>query len=808
MLFVPYISIYVSITKIQFLFKTANMFRNYLKIAFRNLWKNRVFSFLNTLGLAIAIAIALIIFLYIGNELSVDNFQKNRDNIYLVTASTYYTTPPVLLENVGNNIPGLEGKLRMWSGTLTAKKDNDRMIIGTYFVDSSFFHFFDFKLLQGNRNDVLKNKGDIVLTETLARKLFSTTDVVGKTIELERSGSTKKNRYLITGVMEDVPDNSSIRFEALTNFYSLENLFGKDFDKDFSEWSYTSLLLLNKNTDLKRFKETFDKQMIRFFMKNNEDATEEDFKDEEVSELIRFSSLYFDRPDIHTFKQGNKSYIYIYLSIAIFILLIAVVNYVNLSTAISFERNKETGIRMVFGAWKKQIILKFLLESIIITFIAFILACMIAELALPTVNNLIPDNINLSLYKNPVVFIAFTFGALIFGIINGLFPAFYLSRVDAAKILKGELTKGKRAEKMRSGLIVFQFLISAVLISFTITVFLQLSHMRNMDMGFDKKDVVLIPLNMNIQDKKKLLKSEVLNLPFVEKASLVRGVPGEVYMGWGRSYKDDDIHFTAMPVDEDLVELLNMKIVKGRNFNKGDMQGAYIINETLAKKLETDNPVGEKIGNDPIVGVVKNFNFQSARFHIGPLAMYFGKGFMNYRNYLVVKLLPNTGPKKINEIKDIWDSFSAEFPFKYYFLNKNLEKLYKDEKQFGEIFTLFSILSLFIVCIGLFGLSAYVVKQRTREIGIRKVLGAVGGNILKLLSRKFMLLVLIANIIAVPAAWYLMDIWLTNFANRITIPYYAFVVSFVLSIVITVVTVSWQSMKAARLNPVEAIKYE
>jgi putative ABC transport system permease protein len=564
---------------------------------------------------------------------------------------------------------------------------------------------------------------------------------------------------------------------------------------------------LNKNTDLEQFKETFDKQVIEFLMEINEDATEEDFKDENFSELIRFSSLYFDRPDIRIFRKGSKNYIYIYLSIAIFILLIAVVNYVNLSTAISFERNKETGIRMVFGALKKQLIIKFLIESVIITFLAFVLACMIAEIALPTVNREIPDDINMSLYKNPGIFIAFIIGSVIFGIINGLFPALYLSRVDAAKILKGELTKGKRAEKMRSGLIIFQFLISAVLISFTLTVFLQLSHLKNMDMGFDKENIIHIPLNMNIQNKKKLLKAEILNLPFVEKASISRGIPGEVYMGWGRSYKDEDIHFTAMPVDEDFVTLLNMKIIKGRDFNTGDIQGAYIINEALAKILKTENPVGEKIGDYPIVGVVKNFNFQSARFHVGPLAMYFGKGF-SYRNFLLVKLLPNTKPGKVDEIKAVWDSYSQEFPFEYSYLDKSLEKLYKDEKQFGELFSLFSVLSLFIVCIGLFGLSAYVVKQKTKEIGIRKVLGALSGNILQLLSRKFLILVLTANIIAVPVAWYLMDIWLTNFANRITIPYYAFMVSFILSVIITVITVSWQALKAARLNPVEAIKYE
>jgi putative ABC transport system permease protein len=783
------------------------MISNYFKIALRNLWKNRVFSILNTLGLAIAMAIALIIFLYIANELSTDNFQKNRDNIYLVSVSDYYTTPPVLLKSVGDNIPGLESKLRLWRGNFVANRDNDKIKFITYFADSSFFNFFSFNMIRGDKPNVLKEKGQIVLTESLAKKIFGTTDVVGRAIDLEQSISTEKHTYVITGIMEDVPDNSSIRFEAVTNFFSLENLFGKNFEDDFSEWSYTSLLLLNKNTDLEQFKETFDKQVIEFLMEINEDATEEDFKDENFSELIRFSSLYFDRPDIRIFRKGSKNYIYIYLSIAIFILLIAVVNYVNLSTAISFERNKETGIRMVFGALKKQLIIKFLIESVIITFLAFVLACMIAEIALPTVNREIPDDINMSLYKNPGIFIAFIIGSVIFGIINGLFPALYLSRVDAAKILKGELTKGKRAEKMRSGLIIFQFLISAVLISFTLTVFLQLSHLKNMEIGFDKENIIRIPLNMNIQNKKKLLKAEILNLPFVEKASISRGIPGEVYMGWGRSYKDEDIHFTAMPVDEDFVTLLNMKIIKGRDFNTGDIQGAYIINEALAKILKTENPVGEKIGDYPIVGVVKNFNFQSARFHVGPLAMYFGKGF-SYRNFLLVKLLPNTNPEKVDEIKAVWDSYSQEFPFEYSYLDKSLEKLYKDEKQFGELFSLFSVLSLFIVCIGLFGLSAYVVKQKTKEIGIRKVLGALSGNILQLLSKKFLILVLTANIIAVPVAWYLMDIWLTNFANRITIPYYAFMVSFILSVIITVITVSWQALKAARMNPVEAIKYE
>lgn len=784
------------------------MIKNYFKIAFRSIWKNKAFSTLNTLGLAIALAIALIIFLYIANEISTDRFQKNRDNLYLVSVMNYYTTPPVLIKSLGENIPGLESKLRLFRSSLVAEVESSKIKFSTYFADSSFFNFFNFKLLQGDRAKGLKEKGQIVLTESLAKKIFGTTDVVGKTIDLSRDNSTKKHTYLISGVMEDVPDNSSIRFEAVTNFFSLENLFGNDFEDDFSEWSYTSLLMLNKNTNLKHFKEIFDKRIIDFFLENNEEATEDDFSNEEISELIPFSSLYFDRPEIQVFRQGNKSFIYIYLSIALFILLIAVVNYVNLSTAISFERNKETGVRMVFGAQKKQLILKFLLESIIITFIAFVLACMIAEIVLPTVNSRMPGNINLHLFKNPAILITFIVGSFIFGIINGLFPAMYLSRVDAAKILKGELTKGKRAEKLRSGLIIFQFLISAVLISFTLTVFMQLSYLANLDMGFEKENIIRIPLNLNIQDKKKLLKAEVLNLPFVEKASIVRGVPGQVSMGWGRSYKEDDIHFTAMPVDEDLISLLNMQITKGRDFNKGDLQGAYIINETLAKRLETENPIGEKIGDDPIVGVVKNFNFQSARFHVESLAMYFGEGFWDYRNYLLVKLMPGTSPERLNEIHEIWDSFSSDFPFEYAYLNQSLEKLYKDEKRFGDLFTLFSILSLFIVCIGLFGLSAYMVKQKTKEIGIRKVLGAFNNSILILLSKKFLFLVITANIISIPIAWYMMDIWLTNFANRISIPWYVFIISFILSIIITVITVSWQALHAARMNPVDAIKYE
>ncbi len=783
------------------------MFKNYFKIAFRNLWKNKVFSLLNTIGLAIAIAVALIIFLFINNEISTDNFQENKDKIYLVSSMDYYTTPPVLTKSIGDNIPGLMSKLRLFNSNLITEKDNEKIGISTYFADSSFFNFFSFNLLQGDGATVLKDKGQIVLTETLALKIFGTINVVGRTLDLSRSNSTKKNTYLISGIMEDVPDNSSIRFEAVTNFFGLENLFGKGFDEDFSEWSYISLLMINPKTDMGNFQEIFDKRLIDFFMENNEDATENDIP-ENVSELIPFSSLYFHRPDVHAFRKGNINYIYIYLSIALFILLIAVVNYVNLSTAISFERNKETGVRMVFGALKKQLIWKFLLESVIITIFAFVLASMIAEIVLPAINERIPGDINLHLFKDPGILIAFIIGSLVFGLVNGLIPALYLSRVDVAKILKGELTKGKRAEKLRSALIVFQFLIAAVLISFTLTVFMQLSFLTNMDMGFEKENVVMIPLSLNIQEKKKLLKEEVLNLPFVEKASLVRGIPGNIGMGWGRSYKEDDVQFTAMPVDEDLVDLMEMGITKGRDFNKGDFKGAYIINETLEKRLETENPIGEEIGNRPIVGVVKNFNFQSAKHHVGPLAMYYGEQDFEYRNYLLIKLAPGTQPKKLDEIEVIWDSFSSGFPFKYSYLDQNLEKLYKDEKQFGDLFSLFSILSLLIVCVGLFGLSAFVVKQRTKEIGIRKVLGAFNDNILVLLSKKFLLLVIIANIISIPIAWYLIDIWLANFANRISLPWYVFVFSFVLSILITVITVSWQSLKAARMNPVEAIKYE
>jgi putative ABC transport system permease protein len=783
------------------------MLKNYFKIALRNLWKNKVFSLLNTIGLAIAIAVALIIFLFINNELSTDNFQLNKDKIFLVSTMDYYSTPPVLIPAIGDNIPGLESKLRLYLNNLTADKDNEKIRIRTYFADSSFFNLFSFKLLQGDRANVLKEKGQIVLTETLAKKLFGTTNVVGQTLDLSRSNSTEKSVYLISGIMEDVPDNSSLRLEAVTNFFSLENLFGNKFDTDFSEWSYTSLLMINENTNMENFKEVFDKRLIDFFMENNEEATEDDIP-ENLSELIPFSSLYFDRPDVQVFRQGNINYIYIYLSIALFILLIAVVNYVNLSTAISFERNKETGVRMVFGARKNQLILKFLLESIIITIVAFVMASMIAEIVLPNINESIPGDINLHLFKDPGILFVFIIGSLVFGVINGMFPAMYLSRVDVAKILKGELTKGKRAEKLRSGLIVFQFLIAAVLISFTLTVFLQLSFLTNMEMGFEKENIVTIPLNLNIQEKKKLLKEEVMNLPFVEKASLVRGIPGNIGMGWGRSYKDDDIQFTAMPVDENLVGLMKMEIVKGRDFNKGDFKGAYIINETLEKRLETENPIGEEIGNSPIVGVVKNFNFQSAKMHVNPLAMYFGEGFFDYRNYLLIKVIPGTNPEKLDEVEAIWDSFSSGFPFKYSYLDQNLEKLYKDEKQFGDLFSLFSILSLLIVCVGLFGLSAFVVKQKTKEIGIRKVLGALNENILVLLSKKFLFLVIIANLISIPIAWYLIDIWLANFANRISLPWYVFVFSFVLSIAITVVTVSWQSLKAARMNPVEAIKYE
>lgn len=785
------------------------MIRNYIKIALRNLWKNKVFSILNTMGLAIAMAVALIIFLYLANEFSTDKFHQNRDDIYLVSVGEYYSTPALLLKSTGLNIPGLEGKLRMWHSYQTTKIGNDKIKFETIFADSTFLTFFDFKLLFGDKSQVLKNKGQIVLTETLALKLFGTTNVIGRTFEMGRPTSSKGSSYVISGILEDVPNNSSMKFEAITNFYGLENIFGNDFEDDFSEWSYASFMMLNKNTNLQNFKEAFDKQLIDLFLENNEGATIEDFENEKLSDLTKFSSLYFDEPEIEIFNVGNKNMLYIYLSIALFILLIAAVNYINLSTAISIERNRETGVRIVFGAWKNQLIVKFIIESVIITFLAFIIACVIAEFVLPKISSYIPNHPDFNLFDNIRLLFIFIGGSIVFGIFNGMFPALYLSKVDTARILKGEFVKGKKADKFRSGLIVFQFLIASILITFTITVFMQLSYLKNMDLGFQKENIIKIPLNLNIQDKKEILKDEILNFPFVKKASIVRGIPGNIGMTWGRDYKDgDDIIFVAMPVDVDLIGLLKMEIVNGRDFNKGDRNGAYIVNETLAKDMDVDNPVGEQIGQDPVVGVVKNFNFKSARHHVGPLALYFSEVSFNYKNYLLVELMPETTPEKINEMKALWDSFSSDFPFDYEYLDQSIDKLYSEEKKFGDLFTLFSSLALFIVCIGLFGLSAYVVKQKTKEIGIRKVLGAFSNSILSLLSRKFLLLAIFANIISIPLAWYLLDNWLANFANRITISLYAFVISFILSIIITILTVSWQAVKAVRMNPVDAIKYE
>jgi len=784
------------------------MIRNYFKIAFRSIWKNRAFSILNTLGLAIAMAVALIIFLYLANEINTDKFHKNRDNIYLVSVGEYYSTPALLLKTVGQNIPGLEGKLRLWHSDQTTKIGNDKIKFETIFADSAFFTFFDFNFVYGDKSNAIKNKGQIVLTESLAKKLYGTTDVIGKTIDMGRPTSSKVYSYVITGILEDAPNNSSIKFEAITNYYGLENIFGNDFENDFNEWSYASFLLLNKKTNLQNFKEAFDKQLIDLFLENDKEATIEDFEDEKLSDLTRFSSLYFDQPEIHLFNVGNKQMLYIYLSIALFILLIAAVNYINLSTAISLKRNKETGVRIVFGARIKQLISKFIIESIIITFLAFMLACIITEFALPAINSYIPNQPDFHLFDNIGLLSIFIMGSILFGILNGLFPAFYLSKVDTARILKGEFVKGKKADKLRSGLIVFQFIIAAVLITFTVTVFMQLSHLKNMDLGFQQENIIKIPLNLNIQDKKEVLKDEVLNFPFVKKAAIARGIPGEIGMTWGRDFNDENITFVAMPVDLDLISLLKMEILQGRDFIKGDKNGAYIVNETLAKKMDVENPINEQIDSDPVVGVVKNFNFRSARHHVGPMAMYYSEVSFSYRNYLLVELMPGTTPVKINEMKDLWDSFSSDFPFNYAYLDQSLVKLYSEEKKFGDLFTLFSIMAIFIVCIGLFGLSAFVVKQKTKEIGIRKVLGAFSNNILSLLSRKFLLLAIIANVISIPLAWYFLEIWLANFANRIGIPLYAFIVSFILSIVITIITVSWQSIKAIRMNPVEAIKYE
>ena len=807
------------------------MFKNYFKTALRNLSKNKFYTSINIIGLAVGLATCLLIFLYVVDELSYDKYNANADRIYRVNNEIKFNgnyldlaqVPAVMGPTMLREMPQVQQYVRMnWHGSFLVKKGNENIQEQRVaYADSTLFDVFTLPVIAGDAKTALKDYHSLVITETIAKKYFNSTDVVGKTMLMNDTSN-----YKITAVIKDVPKQSHFHFDFFVPM--LEN-FGNNEDNWLSE-NYTTYILLKKNADVKQVEAQLNPFMDRHVgpqLQSFVNISLSDFK--KGGSYIRASLTPLTAIHLHSNKQGdlegngNAEYVYIFSGIALMILLIACVNFMNLSTARSSNRAKEVGVRKVLGSLRANLIQQFLTESFLISFIALVIAILVAWLLLPYFNQLAGKEISAAALLQPSMLLSLIVLMLIVGLLAGSYPAFFLSSFQPIHVLKGKLAKGFKRSWLRNSLVVFQFVISIVLIFGTIVIYNQLNYIHNKDIGFNRKQVVIVNHANTLGNQAETFRNELLQVSGVQSATMSGYLP----VNYGRNSNTyftsptldptTGINVQAWTVDENYVPTLGLKIVEGRNFSPQFLTDStgIIINEAAAKFLATKNLLNKKIYtlkdiqskqliDFHIIGIVKNFNFSSLRDVVTPLALFLGKDNGN----ISVRISSGDIPGAIAQIKNKWKAIAPSQPFDYSFMDDDFNKLYTTEQRTGNIFITFAVLAILIACLGLFGLVTYAAEQRIREIGIRKVLGASVSNIAGMLSTDFLKLVIISAAIAFPLAWWAMNKWLQGFAYRVNINWWVFAIAGILALLIALITVSFQAIKAAMANPVKSLRTE
>ena len=800
------------------LFWSLEMFKNYLKIAVRLFKRHKGYSFLNLAGLAVGMACCILILLWVRDELSFDRFHSRADRIYRLTYAeeiggdhAHYALAPFISSSVfADEVPEIQAFSRLWkrSGIF---KHKDRVFEedDLYYADAGFFDLFDFPLIHGSTATALKEPGSVVLTESIAHKIFGTADPVGKTINLNADGDLK-----VTGVVRDVPANSHFRFNSLISMESLpENR--KVYLQEWLVivgWNY---ILLSDGADPVSVAEKINAVAQRH-------AGEEARSYGQTME-------YFLQPltDIHLHStlsdeiapQGNILYVYVFSLVALFILVIACINFMNLSTARSAGRGREVGIRKVFGAQKNRLVGQFVSESVFLSLIGLLAAVGLALSLLPAFNSLTGKTLGASDLLKPVTIGGFLGLVLLTGFFAGSYPAFVLSSFRPIDVLRSRVIGNRGGAGLRHGLVTFQFVISVFLIISTFIILGQIGHMKHAPLGFDKEQVLVLRVRgAGFRNNAEAFKNALLQSPFVLKASYSSGVPGDVnniftIMQEGKS--DEESHsFYFLEAGWDFLDTYGITLTEGRDFSREFVSdaGGVIINETAAQKLGWGNDaIGRRIGTsrdrmEPIIGIMKDFHYRSLHEEIAPLVIIFSQ---DPESRLSLRLRTENLTATMSFIEDTWSRFEKERKPVSFFVDERFDDLYRAEERLSRIISVFAALAVFVACLGLFGLASYTVQQSTKEIGIRKVLGASTSNIVLRLSKIFLRWVLLANIIAWPLAYYIMTVhWLRRFPFRIGINPLLFVGAGILSLVIALLTVGVQSIRAAVANPIDSLRME
>ena len=804
------------------------MFKNYFKTAWRNVKKNKLFSFINILGLALGIATCFIIMLYVQDELSYDRFNKNADNMVRVVfhanlnggkIDESVSMPPVA-QTMKNDFPEVQDAVRIL-GFGTSKityKDKSFKDDQFAFADPNLFSMFTLPLVQGEPNTALKQPYSVVITEKTAEKYFGKERAIGKTIILT---ATNNQPYTVTGVMKEMPANSHFHFDMFGSMTGWP-------EAKSDSWllgGYHTYLLLKPGTDLKKLEARFPAMVAKYMgpqIQQGMGLSLAEFRNKGNSlgfALQPLTDIHLNSNTTTEFEPGgNEMYVYIFAGVALFMILVACINFVNLSTAGASKRAKEVGVRKVIGSGRIQLIKQFLSESLLITCFALLIAFGLVEWALPAFNGITGKQLVFDI--RPAM--AFVGMGLVVGVVAGLYPAFYLSSFKPIKVLKGKFVSGNKSMGLRSGLVVFQFFISVSLIVGTIVVYQQMKFIQNRDLGFNKEQIITIPNSWALGKNEQVYKQQMLQDSRIVSATTSWYKPaGPSNYNNALAYPQGNerrvVDGVDFHVDEAYIPTMGMQVINGRNFSKEFATDSFaiILNETAAKALGWNNStaIGKTVirqnsargQNLPfhVIGVVKNFNFKSLHEVISPLYMT-----LLPEGGLIFKVQTTDIPGLLATMKTHWDNYKTEEPFAYSFMDDLFNKTYATEEKTGKVLNLFAILTIFVGCLGLFGLVTFTAEQRTKEIGIRKVLGASVVQVTQMLSKEFIKLVLIASLVAFPVSWYAMNKWLESFAYRVSISWWVFVVAALAALFIALITVSFQAVKAALMNPVKSLRTE
>ncbi len=799
------------------------MIKNYLKTAIRNLWKKKSFSIINIIGLAIGISVSLLMLLYVLNEVTYDRFNEKSESIYRIALKVdaqgrilpIPRVPAPLGPALVEQFPEVlnTGRLRRPGGKIVSYEDKLFRESRIYYADPGIFDIFTIEVVRGNEKTFLDAPYSVVITEELAEKYFGREEPLGKILKWDN-----KDVYTVTGVVKKMPENSHFKFNMLASISSLSRTF-----EDPTSWMnfhFFTYIELQEKASL----EGLEQKYYSFLMDNMPEQIKQlDFKMELFLQPLKSIHLH-SRLQGEMEPSGNVAYIRIMATIASFILLIACINFMNLSTALSAQRAKEVGMRKVLGADRKKLISQFLGESLLLCFISLCFALLLIQVLLPVFNQLVLKKLTFNPFQDLWMVIGLFVITLLVGVISGAYPAFFLSSFMPIDVFRSHFKAGKGHHFFRNGLVTFQYVVSTALICSTLFVFYQLRYVKNYELGFDREQVMVMSLHGKLGEQHEAFKSEILRLPGVIRASCSSSFPiigrSETYFAFEGFNQGQPQVLPYIEADEDYLDTIGIELASGRNFSRefpADKK-AVILNETLVKQIGWENPIGKEVNMTDVIeegqrfiqvpytviGVVKDFHFDSLREKI--------------RGYLIkmpgnvgriaVKIRPESVSETIRSIERIWKQMNPVHPFEYSFMDDSLKRMYRSEQRVGKILLSFSLIAIFVACLGLFGLASFTTEQRTKEIGIRKVLGASVPNVVALLSKEFTKWVILANLIAWPFAYYAMNIWLKNFAYRIQLGLWVFVLSGVIALGIALLTVSAKSIKAAIANPVDSLRYE